>query len=84
MKSNILKRDYPLSETKMSEDEKKKAAAAAKELDQKKSIGKKVAGVVNTTRSNIRNTAGVVNTTRSNIRNMVLNKGKEEMKNKGM
>lgn len=70
MKSKLLNRDYPLSETKMSNDEKKKSAAAAKEMDQKKSIGKKV--------------AGIVNTTRDNIRNIVLNKSKEEIKNKGM
>ena len=79
MKSKLLDRDYPLSETKMSKDEEKKTSS-----DSKKATKGSTAGVINTTRSNIRNTAGIINTTRSNIRNLVINKGKEEMKNKGL
>lgn len=42
MKSKLLNRDYPLSETKMSNDEKNKSDTAAKEMDKKKILGKKV------------------------------------------
>jgi len=65
MKSKLLDRDYPLSETKMSKDEEKKTSSDSKKATKG-------------------STAGIINTTRSNIRNLVINKGKEEMKNKGL
>lgn len=54
MKSK-LNRDYPLSDTMMSNEEKKKFDEASKEMDKKKILSSKVAGIINTTRSNIRN-----------------------------
>lgn len=57
MKSKLLNRDYPLSETRMSKEEKKKSDEASKELDQKKILKSKNVGIINTTRANIRNIA---------------------------